>query len=183
MSIAPQDIAGRWTFEDLERLADDGRRYEVVDGALLVSPAPSHFHQAVARRLYLQLHAQATSDWEAVYEVSFRVGSNGRVPDVALVRAGLPVRRRQVAYHPGDFGLLVEVVSPTSSGMDRVLKPAEYAAAGIAYFWRVETEPSIEVIGYELVEGAYREVARVGSGTGGLPAPFAVTIDVDALGR
>ena len=104
------------------------------------------------------------------------IGSTG-----AVVRAGLPVRPRKVAYTPADFGLLVEIVSPSSTGMDRVLKPAEYAAAGVPFFWRVETEPVMELIGYELADGAYREVARAASGSVALPAPYRVVIDVDAL--
>ena len=181
MSVVHFDHEGPWTFDDLESLPDDGWRYEVVDGALLMTPPPTDFHQAVSRRLFRQLDRQAPGDWEPVFEVAFRVRTDGRVPDLAVVRAGLPVRPRQVAYTPADFGLLVEVVSPTSTGMDRVLKPAEYAAVGVPFFWRVETEPAVEVIGYELVEGAYREVTRAASGTVALPAPFPVVIDVDAL--
>ena len=181
MSLAPLDHSGPWTFAELESLPDDGQRYEVVDGALLVSPAPTHWHQAVARRLFLQLHEQCPADWEVTYEVSFQVGTDGRVPDLAVVRAGIPVRPRAVAYQPGDFGLLVEVVSPTSTGMDRVLKPVEYARAGVPFYWLVETEPTVEVVAFQLVEGAYVERARLGSGTGVLPGPFGPCIDVEAL--
>lgn len=132
MAIAALDRAGPWTFDDLDTLPDNGWRCEVVDGALLMTPPPTDFHQAVARRLFLQLLRQAPPEWEPMYEVAIRVGTDGRVPDLAVVPAGLPVRARQVAYRPSDFALLVEVVSPTSTGMDRVLKPAEYAAAGVA---------------------------------------------------
>jgi Uma2 family endonuclease len=86
-----------------------------------------------------------------------------------------------VAYTPADFALLVEVVSPTSTGMDRVLKPAEYAAAGIPFFWRVEIEPAVEVISYELSDGAYRETVRATEGSVAMPAPYPVVIDVPAL--
>ncbi|MDX6200328.1 MAG: hypothetical protein QOJ79_3479 [Actinomycetota bacterium] len=181
MSVAHFDHVGPWTFDDLEKLPDDGWRYEVVDGALLMTPPPTDLHQAVGRRLFRQLDRQAPAEWEPVYEVAFRVRTDGRVPDLAVVRAGLPVRPRQVAYTPADFALLVEVVSPTSTGMDRVLKPAEYAAAGVPFFWRVEIEPSVEVIGYELADGAYRETARATQGSVAMPAPYPLVIDVDAL--
>jgi len=183
MSLAPLDRAGPWTFDDLEALPDDGRRYEVVDGALLVSPAPTHWHQAVARRLFLQLHAQCPPEWEVTYEVAFRVRTDGRVPDLAVVRSGIPVAPRMVAYTPGDFGLLVEVVSPTSTGMDRVLKPTEYAAAGVPFYWRVENEPAIEIVAYQLRDGGYEETARITTGTGELLGPWLVRVDVDALAR
>jgi len=181
MSVQALDRPGPWTFDDLADLPEDGRRYEVVDGALLVSPAPSDFHQAVARRLFRQLDQQAPAEWESVYEVAFRVRTDGRIPDLAVIRAGVPVRPRLPAYAPADFGLLVEVVSPTSTGMDRVLKPAEYAAAGVPYFWRVETEPVLVIIAFEIVDGQYREVTRLASGQAALPGPYPVVIDVDAL--
>jgi Uma2 family endonuclease len=181
MSVAHFDHVGPWTFDDLQTLPDDGWRYEVVDGALLMTPPPTDFHQAVGRRLFRQLDRQAPPDWEPVYEVAFRVRTDGRVPDLAVLRAGLPVRPREVAYAPSDFGLLVEVVGPTSTGMDRVLKPAEYAAAGVPYFWRVETEPLVEIIAYEPGDGSYRESGRLSQGRAALPAPYPVVIDVDAL--
>lgn len=80
-----------------------------------------------------------------------------------------------------DGSLLIEIVSPTSTGMDRVQKPAEYAAVGVPFYWRVETEPTVEVIAHELVEGAYRETGRLSSGEGALSAPYDVVIDVTAL--
>ena len=40
-----------WTVEDLERLPDDGNRYEILHGELLVTPLPSNGHQGVALRL------------------------------------------------------------------------------------------------------------------------------------
>ena len=183
MSAAHFEHAGPWTFDDLEKLPDDGWRYEVVDGALLMTPPPTDFHQAVGRRLFLQLVRQAPADWEPVYEVAFRVRTDGRVPDLAIVRAGLPVRPRTVAYGPEDFALLVEVVSPTSTGMDRVLKPSEYAAAGVPFFWRVETEPTVEIVAYELADGQYREVARLSEGDGVLPGPYPMRIDVAVLSQ
>jgi len=65
--------------------------------------------------------------------------------------------------------------------MDRVLKPAEYAAPGVPFYWRVETEPTVEVVAYELVDGAYRETGRLSAGSGSLPAPYPVVINVSAL--
>lgn len=179
MSLAPLH-GGPWTFDDLDALPDDGQRYEVVDGALLVSPAPTHFHQAIARRLFLQLHQQSRPEWEVVYEVAFRVGDDGRVPDLAVVRADVVVEPRAVAYRPADFALLIEVVSPTSTGMDRILKPAEYARAGVPYYWRVETEP-VSLTAYTLVDGSYVEHETVSAGRAAVPGPFPVQIDVGAL--
>jgi Uma2 family endonuclease len=181
MSVAPLAHVGPWTFDDLDQLPEDDWRYEVVDGALLMTPP---------RLISISPSADGSScSWSArclwtgnrCTRWLFRVRKDGRVPDLAIVRAGLPVRPREVAYQAADFGLLVEVVSPTSTGMDRVLKSVEYAAGGVPFFWRVETEPVVEVVGYELVDGAYRERARATQGHHSLPGPYAIVVDVDAL--
>lgn len=65
------------------------------------------------------------------------------------------------------------VVSPGSRRTDRVVKPAEYAAAGIAHYWRVETEP-LELVAHSLEGDRYV--------VGPPLAPFPVTVDVPALG-
>ena len=49
--------------------------------------------------------------------------------------------------------LAVEVVSPGSETTDRVVKPLQYAQAGIAHYWRIETEPQVVVVTYRLGAG------------------------------
>ncbi len=55
-----------WTVADLELLPDDGLRYELVDGTLLVSAAPSVQHQRVLGNLYVLLRAACPPDLLAV---------------------------------------------------------------------------------------------------------------------
>ena len=43
--------SGEWTVDDLATLPDDGLQYELLDGVLLVSPAPRLPHQRAAGRL------------------------------------------------------------------------------------------------------------------------------------
>lgn len=181
MSTAPLDRLGPWTLDDLLTIDDEVHRFEVVDGSLVVSPPPPAFHQRVGRRLFVQLHEQVPAEWEAVYEEYVRLGTDGRQPDVALLRAGLPAPRRQAGYPPEDFGLVVEVVSPTSRRRDRVHKMVEYAEAGIPYYWLVELEPDVEILAYELVGPGYRETARLRR-VGELPGPVPLRVDVAALG-
>ncbi len=188
MSAVPLDPAGvlarlgPWSLDDLVEIDDEVHRFEVVDGSLVVSPPPVAFHQAVGRRLFRQLDRQAPPEWEAVYEEYVRFGTDGRQPDVALLRAGLPASSpRQAGYPPDAFGLVVEVVSPTSRRRDRVHKMVEYAEAGIPYYWLVELEPDVEVIALELAGGSYREVARLRQGVGDLPGPVPLRVDMAAL--
>jgi Uma2 family endonuclease len=67
VSTAPLDRLGPWTHDDLLTIDDEVHRFEVVDGSLVVSPPPPAFHQRVARRLFVQLHAQVPAEWQAVY--------------------------------------------------------------------------------------------------------------------
>ena len=166
MSIAMLEHQGPWTFEEWTQLEDDrGQRIELVDGALIVSPAPSAFHQAIARRLFLQLHAQCPADLEVVYEVGLRLGEDGRIPDLAVVRRSAPSGRGVPAYEPQHLVLAVEVVSPSSRTTDRLVKPVHYAEAGIPSYWRIETDPAVELVAMDLAGSVYREVLRATDGT------------------
>jgi hypothetical protein len=83
--------------------------------------------------------------------------------------------------------LTVEVVGPTSTTKDRVLKPTICAAAGVPHYWRVELEdsPSLDpdhkppvVLAYVLDGSAYRLAASLSAGTRRvLPGPFEVEFD------
>ncbi len=64
--------------------------------------------------------------------------SSGRSPDILVLRR--PAPRGAVWIDPIDTLLVVEVVSPGSENLDRMIKPGEYARAGITRFWRVERD-------------------------------------------
>lgn len=167
-----------WVFEQLpDLLPDDANRYEVVDGNLVMTPPPGQLHQHVAMAIAFALRAAAPAGWLVQHEFPLPLGSDGRVPDVAVIRADAPLRDTSRRYPVGPewFGLVVEVVSPRSAKTDRFLKPAEYAAAGIPCFWRVELEPQLEVHGYRIHEGQYVEASA-------LPVPWgSIELDVASL--
>ena len=54
------------TVADLETMPDDGHRYELIDGALIVTPAPSPRHQRVSRNLLMALHAACPATLEVL---------------------------------------------------------------------------------------------------------------------
>lgn len=159
------------TADDLPDLPDDGRRYEALDGQLVVTPPPAALHQEVVFRLQTQLRAQVTPAWRVLHEQVVRLGTDWRIPDIVVVRSHLPLSAH--VYEPADVALVVEVVSGSTRRTDRLAKPAEYAAAGLERFWRVETEPDVALHAYELQAGAYR--ATLPSG------PFPLVIDLPAL--
>ncbi|HWG95200.1 MAG TPA: Uma2 family endonuclease, partial [Mycobacteriales bacterium] len=80
---------------------------------------------------------------------------------------------------PSDVLLAVEVMSPTSVTTDRVTKPAQYAAAGIPHYWRLEPDVPL-LVRYALEDGAYREVGR-DDGLAEVERPVRVRVDVPAL--
>lgn len=146
-----------WTVDDLGELPDDGYRYELIDGALLVSPPPELPHQYLTGRLVALLLAQLPERYRAAPAPGLYFDKrNYRIPDVVVFR-----RERLAGGHlgPDDVLLAVEVVSPGSVRMDRVAKPAQYAAGGIPHLWRVELDP-LELVTHELTGEAYQETGR-----------------------
>ena len=123
------------TVADLEAMPDDGRRYELIDGAIIMTPAPEVPHQRISYRLQRLLQDAAGPDWE-VFAAPTDLdlpGGNRVEPDLILVEAGRTGAR---LYLP--VLLLVEIVSGGSRTHDRVTKRAAYAEAGIPAYWLVD---------------------------------------------
>ena len=111
-SMAVMPRATEWTVDDLEHLPDDGLQYELLDGILLVTPAPVPAHQAVAGELYVRLRAAcpphlkvffAPLDWQPDRRTSLQ-------PDLLVIPRddiGLKNLTRPLA-------LAVEVLSPST---------------------------------------------------------------------
>jgi Uma2 family endonuclease len=158
MTAAMSDMphAHIWTTDDLDGLPDDGVRRELLDGVLLVSPSPTDVHQIVAGRLMVALEDSCPPEFQVTQGVEVRLSTRRSfIPDV-LVATEEAARRRSRIYAPHEVMLAVEIVSPSSVSMDRITKPALYAAAGIPHYWIVDTEPSLSVQAYRLDAGMYR---------------------------
>ena len=176
MSTSTTDLAGPWRFDQLVDLPDDGRRYEVVDGHLVVTPPPSQDHQLVAGRLREQIARACPAEWEVVQEYALPLGSDGRVPDLAIVRRrALAGGTQPYPQGPEDFGLVVEISSPSTRKTDLFAKPGEYAEAGIPLFWRVDLQPELTVHPFRLGPDGYVPVDAVG---GSCPVPWG-TVELD----
>jgi len=129
-----------WTTDDLDELPDDGVKRELVDGVLIVSPAPQPHHQKLAGLLMAWLEHHCPSEFAANQGVEVRISSTrSLIPDVVVVMAEAEDRHSRW-FRPADVQLAIEVVSPGSVSMDRLLKPGLYAAAGIPSYWRIEFE-------------------------------------------
>lgn len=142
VTVLPRDRP--WTVADLADLPDDGLRYELVDGTLLVSAAPSKLHQRVVGNLYLLLRAACPPALEVFLAPTDYQPTSTRSlqPDLLVVRRDDPGE----AAVTTPLALAVEVLSPSSRSIDTVLKRALYEQAGVAQYWVVDPqEPSITV--------------------------------------
>jgi Uma2 family endonuclease len=158
--MAPQV---RLTYADYRLLPDDGRRYEVLDGELVVSPAPSRRHQQLSKRLQYELyrHVEVEHRLGEVYYAPFDV----ILTDDTIVQPDLifVTRERQGLFSErgleGAPDLVVEILSPRTRSHDEGLKRAIYARFGVRELWLVDPERDV-IDAFELSGG---ELARVGS--------------------
>ena len=155
MSTSTLGPAGPWRFEQLASLPDDGRRYEVVDGHLVVTPPSTQDHQLVAGRLRQQIAEGCPPEWEVVQEYALPLGSDGRVADLAVVRRRALGGPQPYPQGQQDFGLVVEISSPSTRKTDLFAKPGEYAEAGIPLLWRVDLQPELAVHPFRLGPDGY----------------------------
>jgi len=138
--------ATRWTAEMVRALPDDGNRYEVVDGELLVTPAPGGPHQRAVREFLrlLDEHAHTLGIGEALASpADIELDPQGMVqPDVFV--QGLVEGRPARAWNVGAPLLLaVEVLSPSTARADRITKRGRYQRAGIPEYWIVDLDARV----------------------------------------
>lgn len=136
----------RWTAEMVRALPDDGNRYEVVDGELLVTPAPAELHQRAVSLLLTALdrYARAHGVGEALPSpADIELDRYGMVqPDVFV--QGLVGGRPSAAWNTGaPLLLVVEVLSPSTARSDRTTKRLRFQRAGIPEYWIVDMDARV----------------------------------------
>jgi Uma2 family endonuclease len=162
-------MAGRdvvLTYKDYEALPADGRRYEIHDGELSVTPAPSPQHQMVTRNLFrlLDHHVRTTGIGEVLFSPIDVILSETSIvqPDLVYLdptRLGA-ISRRGIEGAPT---LVVEVLSPSTTLIDRSAKRQLYARHGVPYYWLVDPEGrAVEAL--SLGQEGYALTARVSGG-------------------
>ena len=177
MTVMPR-TAAQWTVDDLDLLPDDGLQYELLDGLLLVSPAPTRRHQRATLELATLLRTHCPSTMEVlVAPLDWRPDNRTSLQPDVLVLAD-----RDLDSAAADSMILaVEVLSPSTRRKDAVYKRSKYEDAGVPHYWIMDPEtPSI--IALELVDGRY---VTAGEATGDqqitLDKPFRVRIVPAAL--
>lgn len=131
----------QWTLEELHSLPDDGNKYELVRGALFVTPSPTYRHETVAARLSgilipFVLHHGLGLVYHPRTVLRFQ-GSEVE-PDL-MVRAS--PRSNEETWDDAPVPILiVEILSPSTRGRDQVQKRNLYMDAGVAEYWMVDPE-------------------------------------------
>ncbi len=127
-----------WTIDDLEQLPDDGNRYEVLHGELLVTSAPSHRHQNAATALSYLLFAwcREQTGWAALGVGGFYVDrTTFLLPDVALYEMDQHSAAPWTDVPPPV--IVIEVLSPSTRRRDRHRKRPAYLWHGVREVWLV----------------------------------------------
>jgi Uma2 family endonuclease len=152
------------TYRDYEALPADGRRYELHDGQLSVTPAPGTRHQRVSSALNSILKAYVTS--HGLGEM-LHAPIDVILADTTVVQPDLVYLEPTCAHLVSDRGmegpptLVIEILSPSTTTIDRSRKRRLYADLGIPYYWLVDPESRT---------GRYALLAR-GSGAGPVALP------------
>jgi Uma2 family endonuclease len=134
--------AGTWTYDDLLSLPDDGRRYEIIEGALYEMPSPGLAHARVVRNLIMllvPLLAKLGGELLAAPLDVFFTGANPVQPDLVGMLSGGEARGVPRGIE-GPPDLLIEVLSPSSRNHDVLTKRALYGQAGVREYWLVDPE-------------------------------------------
>ena len=166
--------SGAVTYEDYAALPDDGRRYQVLDGELCVTPPPGTRHQEIIGHLYVAMHVHVRTHGLGrvfVAPVDVILSNTSIVqPDVVFVatdRLGL-VSARGIEGAPT---LAVEILSASTATLDRRRKRDLYARHGVPYYWIVDGEArTIEA--YRLAGDAYELLARAAGDAVAASEPF-----------
>ncbi|MGH7318952.1 MAG: Uma2 family endonuclease [Candidatus Rokuibacteriota bacterium] len=128
-------------YDDYAGIPPDRSRYEILDGDLFVTPAPSPFHQRASRRLQRHLedyfHPPGRAEvFNAPIDVILSLHDVVQ-PDLVVVADPAQVSRRGIEGAPL---LVIEVLSPSTANQDRTVKARRYAALGIVHYWMMDSE-------------------------------------------
>jgi Uma2 family endonuclease len=163
-----------FTRADLDAMPDDGNRYELIDGALIVTPAPSLPHQVTVVALAAQLAPLCPSHLRLlVAPFDVELAPNTVVQPDVLIAMKSQFTERDLKGAPL---LAIEVLSPSTRHLDLAFKRARYETAGCPSYWVVDPlEPAM--VCWELRDGRYEEIARAG-GTQRitLQVPFPISV-------
>lgn len=161
MTLQSTRLYGPFRYEDLEDAPNDGYRREIIDGSLIVTPAPDGGHQlAVVRLAAMLLLAQTPEAMTLVAPFDWHHADGGVVePDLLVIRrsdfdADGPLSPSATPM------LVVEILSPSNPQLDLAVKRALYERLGVPAYWIVDPK-RLTLLALRLVDGAYAMDAEV----------------------
>ena len=183
--MAPQTTA-RLTYEDYLELPDDGKHYELIEGELILNPAPVPRHQLIALSVAAELHAyrrQHGGGRALAAPIDVVLAEDVVVqPDAIFIRA----ERMSIISDKNIQGapnLVVEVLSDSTRRRDEIVKRKLYERFGDDEYWIVD--PAIDTVKiYRRIGGAFVRTAEISSETGGritTPLLPGFTLDVAVI--
>ena len=162
------------TYEDYVLLPNDGKRYEVLEGELTVTPASSTKHQTASGNLFVLLSQHIKErDLGKLFHAPIDLileSTSVLQPDLLFVSKARQsiITERAIEGTPD---LVVEILSPTTSRIDRVTKAQIYARHSVPVYWIVDPErEAIEI--YLLEANGYRLAATLLGTTPMAALPF-----------
>src|SRR6266576_4172560 len=176
-------VRPRVSFADLQRMPDDGNRYELYDGELWVVPAPLPIHQIVATRLHLALveHVRRHGGFTLPAPLDI-VFSDYNVVQPDVVYFGPESARRLDPKHvfriPPDAAF--EVLSPSTARNDRGRKRDLMARYRVPEYWVIDPKArSIEIS--RLTNSGYGEPLTISSGRASSSIIQGFEVDLERL--
>jgi Uma2 family endonuclease len=160
MSAVVTGLKSKLDYDDYCAIPPDRNRYELIEGEVYVTPAPSPLHQRLVLRLADALQPHFSPPAEAfVSPIDVILTAHDVVqPDVVVVANPAQISRRGIEGPPL---LVVEILSPNTTVYDRTTKSRRYAALGIEHYWIVAPETQ-QLECYRRDGSSFRPLASAG---------------------
>ena len=173
------------TREDLDRMPDDGNRYELIEGEIVVSPSPRSRHQVVLARLFRLLDDACQPGLMVLFApLDVQLEEHSVVEPDLIVFDETALGQRGLDTPPL---LAVEILSPSTRSLDLVRKKRLFERTGVASYWVIDpgdADDEVSMTAWELRESGYEAVAAIGGDESWTArAPFEVTVVPSDLAR
>lgn len=158
----------------------DGKKAEVIEGLLVLSPSPSGGHGFIQGELLAQLIRLSPERFTVTNTVTLEMAATGEryVPDILVIDKRVVKGRREWRFPADCAELVVEIVSPHNARIDRVVKVRGYAACGVPLYLLVDPLEQRVTLFSEPAGESYQRVVPVRfGGHVTLPEPFDGKID------
>ncbi|WP_026197498.1 Uma2 family endonuclease [Sciscionella marina] len=187
MTAVPSALTHPLTVTEFSELGEEEHgRWELQEGALVMSPSPTWPHNVAAGELFWQLRLQLPRRYRAILDVDVDLGLSGpdrpgtvRRPDLVIVDKNELVEGQML--RAAQLLVVVEIVSPGSVRLDNEFKRVEYAAAGIPRYWILDIERPVTLLDCRLTEEGSYESGNWAESTFRTEEPFPIKLELDSL--